>query len=290
MKVSGFTFIRNAIKYDYPIVEAIQSVLPICDEFVVAVGRSEDSTLELIRSIGSSKIKVIETVWDDSLREGGSVLAQETDKAFAEVSKDADWAFYIQGDEAVHEKYLPIIKEAMQTHLSDTEVEGLLFNYLHFYGNYQYVANSRQWYRKEIRVIRNNKAITSYKDAQGFRREGQKLNVKQIDAYVYHYGWVKNPAVQQAKVDNFQALWNTEEALEKILVEADAFDYSTVDSLALFEGTHPSIMQERIKRMNWSFKFDISKKQLILRYKIMHWIESLTGWRIGEYKNYKLKR
>ncbi|TAH22967.1 MAG: glycosyltransferase family 2 protein [Cytophagales bacterium] len=290
MKVSGFTFIRNAIKYDYPIVEAIQSILPICDEFVVAVGRSEDATLELIKSIQSAKIKIIETVWDDSLREGGRVLAEETNKAFAEVAKDADWAFYIQGDEAVHEKYLPTIKDAMQRYLSDTEVEGLLFHYLHFYGNYQYVADSRQWYRKEIRVIRNKKTISSYKDAQGFRQKGQKLNVKQIDAYIYHYGWVRNPAIQQVKVDNFQALWNTEEALEKILVEADAFDYSTVDSLAVFEGTHPKIMEARIKQMNWDFKFDISKKQFILRYKIMHWIESLTGWRIGEYKNYHLLR
>lgn len=288
MKVSGFTFIRNAIKYDYPILEAIQSVLPICDEFVVAVGRSEDNTLELIKSIQSAKIKIIETVWDDSLREGGRVLAEETNKAFAEVSKDADWAFYIQGDEAVHEQYLPTIKEAMQKYLSDTKVEGLLFHYQHFYGNYQYVADSRQWYRNEIRVIRNNKAIASYKDAQGFRKEGQKLNVKQIDAYIYHYGWVRNPAIQQAKVDKFQAFWNTEEALEKVLVEADAFDYSTVDSLAIFDGTHPKIMQERMKRMNWDFKFDISKKQFILRYRIMHWIESLTGWRIGEYKNYRL--
>lgn len=288
MKVSGFTFIRNAIKYDYPILEAIQSVLPICDEFVVAVGRSEDNTLELIKSIQSAKIKIIETVWDDSLREGGRVLAEETNKAFAEVSKDADWAFYIQGDEAVHEQYLPTIKEAMQKYLSDTKVEGLLFHYQHFYGNYQYVADSRQWYRNEIRVIRNNKAIASYKDAQGFRKEGQKLNVKQIDAYIYHYGWVRNPAIQQAKVDKFQAFWNTEEALEMVLVEADAFDYSTVDSLAIFDGTHPKIMQERMKRMNWDFKFDISKKQFILRYRIMHWIESLTGWRIGEYKNYRL--
>lgn len=288
MKVSGFTFIRNALKYDYPIAEAIQSILPICDEFVVAVGKSEDATLALIKSIDSTKIRIIETIWDDSLHEGGQVLAVETDKAFAEISKDSDWAFYIQGDEVVHEKYLPAIREAMQTHLSDQKVEGLLFNYQHFYGNYQYVADSRQWYRKEVRVIRNNKEISSYKDAQGFRKNGKKLKVKQIDAYMYHYGWVRNPAIQQAKVDNFQIYWNTEEALEKIIVEAEAFDYSTVDSLALFEGTHPSVLQMRMKRMNWDFKFDISKKQFILRYKITHWIEALTGWRIGEYKNYKL--
>ena len=136
MKVTGFSFIRNAIKFDYPIIEAITSILPICDEFIIAVGNSDDDTLELIKGIGSDKIKIIETTWDDSLREGGRVLAVETDKAFQEISADTDWCFYIQGDECVHEKYLPIIKKAMEENLHTNHIEGLLFNYLHFYGSY----------------------------------------------------------------------------------------------------------------------------------------------------------
>jgi len=90
MKVAGFTIIRNAIKFDYPVVEAINSILPICDEFIVAVGNSDDETLQLIKSINSPKIKIIETVWDDSLRQGGQVLAIETNKAFDAISKDVD--------------------------------------------------------------------------------------------------------------------------------------------------------------------------------------------------------
>ncbi|MCA6415291.1 MAG: glycosyltransferase family 2 protein, partial [Cytophagales bacterium] len=73
MKVAGFTIVRNAVKYDYPIVEAITSVLPLCDEFIVAVGNSEDNTLDLILAINSPKIRIIHTIWDDSLREGGRV-------------------------------------------------------------------------------------------------------------------------------------------------------------------------------------------------------------------------
>src|ERR1700742_1004044 len=107
MKVAGFTFIRNAIKNDYPVVEAITSILPVCDEFIVALGNSEDETEQLIRNIGSAKIKIIHTVWDESLREGGKVLAAETDKALDAVSPDIDWCFYIQGDEVMHEQYLP---------------------------------------------------------------------------------------------------------------------------------------------------------------------------------------
>ncbi len=241
MKVSGFTFVRNAVKYDYPIVEAITSILPICDEFIVAVGNSEDETLSLIKSINSTKIKIINTVWDDSLREGGAVLAQETDKAFAEVSEDSDWAFYIQGDEVVHEDFLNSIQAAMLKHKDNPSVEGLLFKYKHFYGSYDYIGNSRQWYRNEIRIIRNDKRIRSYKDAQGFRKEMRKLQVKAIDASIYHYGWVKPPKAQQAKQETFHKLWHDDKWVKEHVGEEEEFDYSNIDSLVPFNDTHPKV-------------------------------------------------
>jgi len=154
LKVSGFTFIRNAIKLDYPIVEAIQSILPICDEVVVAVGNSEDSTLELIQSIDPVRIRIIETIWDDNLRENGAVLALETNKAFQAIDSESDWAFYIQGDEVIHERYLETIRNAMIYYQNRNDIDGLLFNYLHFYGSYDYVGASSKWYREEIRVIK----------------------------------------------------------------------------------------------------------------------------------------
>ena len=105
MFISGFTIIRNAILNDYPIVEAIQSILPVVDEMIVLVGDSTDETEQLIRSINSSKIKIHYSVWDMSLRSGGKVLAVETDKAKALINPKSDWAFYIQADEVIHEKY-----------------------------------------------------------------------------------------------------------------------------------------------------------------------------------------
>lgn len=288
MKVSGFTIVRNAIKFDYPIVEAITSILPICDEVIVAVGKSEDNTLDLIKSIKSDKIKIIETVWNDALREGGRVLADETNKAFAAISSNSDWAFYIQGDEVVNEKQLSVIYTAMQQFKEDKRVEGLLFNYIHFYGSYDYVADSRQWYRKEIRIIRNDKNISSYKDAQGFRKNGKKLNVKAIDAAIYHYGWVKPPEAQQAKQQTFHKLWHTDEWVKQNIPQVAKFDYAAVDSLAHFTGTHPAIIQARIDKMNWKFSFDPTQKKLSLRFKVLMFIEKMFGWRIGEYKNYKI--
>ena len=211
MKVSGFTFVRNAVKYDYPIVEAIKSILPLCDEFVIAVGNSDDDTLGLIKSIGSPKIKIIETIWDDSLREGGKVLAVETDKALRAISPHSDWAFYIQADEVFHENDLPKIKEAMQKWKDDKNVQGLLFNHINFYGTYDYYADSRKWNKKEVRVIRNDKSISSWKDAMSFRQNGKKLHVKFVDALIYHYGWVKSPIAQQKKRDSFHKLWHRDE-------------------------------------------------------------------------------
>jgi glycosyltransferase involved in cell wall biosynthesis len=189
MKVSGFTIIRNGQKFDYPFIESIQSMLNLCDEVIVAVGNSEDQTLELVKAIDSPKIKIIQTVWDDNLREGGHVLAVETNKAKDAISPDTDWCIYLQADEVMHEKDHPVIKIAMEENLANEKVDGLLFNHLNFYGSYDYIADSRRWTYKQIRVIRNNPAIRSYRDAMSFKKNGKNLLVKKINATIYHKGF-----------------------------------------------------------------------------------------------------
>jgi hypothetical protein len=289
MKVSGFTFVRNGIKYDYPIVEAIQSILPLCDEMIVAVGNSEDTTLSLIKNISSPKIRIIETVWDDGLREGGRVLAVETDKAFQAIAPDSDWAFYIQGDEVLHEKYVDTVRQAMKKYKDDAQVEGLLFNYLHFYGSYDYVGESLHWYRREIRIVRNLKNIFSYRDAQGFRKQpNEKLKVKHIDATIHHYGWVKAPRAMQEKKVSFNKYWHDDQWIERNIIKAEEFDYSLVDSVKKFTDTHPVVMKERIAKMNWKFNRDMSVNKLRAKDRLKKWIEKYTGWRPGEYRNYKI--
>ena len=290
MKIAGFTFIRNAVKNDYAIVEAITSILPICDEFVVAVGASEDETLALIQSIPSDKIKIVETVWDDSKREGGATFALETDKALQAISKDIDWAFYIQGDECVHEADLPVVKAAMEANLADSNVEGLLFHYRHFYGSYQHVAVSRRWYRREIRVVKMHPGVHSYKDAQGFRKDGKKLKVKLIPAHINHYGWVKPPEGLNNKVRNFTQFYHDDAWLAENVPADYQFDYGNAERLFRFEGTHPAVMADRVARSNWPFYFDPVEleKKMTFRRKILQKIEDLTGYRVGEYKNYRM--
>ncbi len=178
----------------------------------------------------------------------------------------------------------------MQDHLDDQEVDGLLFKYLHFYGSYQYVADAQRWYRQEIRIIRNQGNITSYRDAQGFRTiTDKKLNVKWIEAFVYHYGWVKSPEIQKEKMKSSINFWATDEQAASVKKHYDEnFDYAGIDSLTTFNGTHPKVMQARIEHVNWQFNFDIREKKLSLKNRFRAWVEKITGWRIGEYKNFKV--
>ena len=292
MKVSGFSFIKNALIYDFPIVEAIKSILPICDEFVVAVGESDDDTLKLITQIDPAKIRIVETQWDESLREGGRVLALETDKAFAQLSEDSDWAFYIQGDEVVHEKYLDIVYEAMLKYKDDSRVDGLLFKYLHFYGSYDYVGTSSRWYKHEIRVVRNDKSIYSYRDAQGFRKgNNEKLRVKPIDAYMYHYGWVKEPETMQSKLENNSKYWHNDQWIDdNIRTEGKTYAFDRhVSELELFEGEHPQVMKERIEAKNWKFDYDISRNRKSLKDIFKRILRKVFGIDLA-YKNYLIAK
>jgi hypothetical protein len=288
MKITGVTIIKDAIKNDYPIVEAITSILPLVDEMVVSIGQSDDGTEDLIKSINSKKIKIFYSQWDLSLRKGGVVLAVETNKALMHVSNDTDWVFYIQGDEVLHEKYHENILTAAKKYFNNPKVLGLLFNFVHFYATYNYVGDSRRWYNKEVRIIRHNKNIQAYKDAQGFRLSNKKIEVKQIDACINHYGWVKSPTQMIAKQKNVSQFWNedTDEWRNYLEIE-DLYNFNDFDSLVKFTGTHPVVMEKRVKAQQWTLDIDISKKKFTLKEKLLYWFEKKTGVRLFDFKNYK---
>lgn len=288
MKISGFTIIKNAVINDYPVTEAIRSILPVVDEMIVSIGKSDDETASLIRSISSDKIKIVQSEWDPALRKGGKILAVETNKAFQHIAVDSDWAFYIQADEVVHEKYHSIIRRAAEDYLQDKTVDGLLFHYLHFYGTYDYVGDSRKWYDKEIRIIRNDKSIEAFKDAQGFRRNGKRLPVKLIDAWIYHYGWVKSPQQMKQKMYQTGKLWHSDEEMNAFLQSSDIFDYNDFDSLNKFQDTHPEVMRDRIAKKNWDISLNVQQKKFSLKDQLLYWIEKKTGKRLFDFRNYRI--
>ena len=284
MKVSGFSFVRNGVHFDYPFLESIQSILPLCDEFVVAVGQSNDDTLSLIQRLANPKIKVVETVWDDALRAGGAILADQTNIALDHVT--GDWAFYLQADEVVHQDDLPAIRRAMSDFHSNRNIEGLLFSYKHFYGSYAYVGASRRWYRREIRIVRTGVGARSWGDAQGFRIDGRKMRVRLIDASIYHYGWVKSPAKQQLKQKSFNRYWHDDDWMRHNIGDSSEYDYSRGGRLKTFRGTHPAVMNHRIENLNWQFSYDPSRIRQPIKERALDWFESVTGMRPGEYRNY----
>ena len=278
MKLSGFAIIKNAIHNDYPIVEAIQSILPVVDEMIVLVGDSKDDTRSLIASIGSEKIKIFDSVWDYNLRTGGTVLSVETNKALKLIDPESTWAFYIQGDEVVHEKYLDNVKKACLRYKDDLNVDGLLFDYTHFYANYNYVGVSRMLYPKEVRIIRNHPKIQSYKDAQGFRIGEAKIKVKKIAASIYHYGWVKTPIQMRKKINEVTQYWHQDsEEYRKAVAEIKPFEFETYLSVKEFKGTHPAVLQARIAEQALTQEIDNRKNTISFKDRILLGIEQITG-------------
>jgi len=253
MKVSGFTFVRNVVKYDYPVVESIRSVLPVVDEFIVNVGRCDDGTLELIRSIGDPKIKIVESVWDETLRKDGLIYAQQTNIALSHCI--GDWAFYIQADEVVHEDDLPIIQEAMRRHLGNPAVKGLLFRYLHFVADYW--STNPWFYHRAVRIIRNNGEVESCGDAVGFHlkvtqqylQSGPKEWIAPSNGRVFHYGWVKDPKTMLAKVKEQIAVYHgaTPPPKQAALYEQKTFQYEDYAVLKKFSGSHPAVLADRLR-------------------------------------------
>jgi glycosyltransferase involved in cell wall biosynthesis len=199
MKISGFTITKNAVKYNYPLKESILSILPICDEFIINLGESEDGTLELIKSIQSSKIKVFQTKWDFS--KGSEELANQTNFALSKCS--GDWAFYLQNDEVVHEKDLEVLAKIMQNKLKDDNIDVIRFRYFHFYSSFYRYRIDAGWYQKENRIIRNNNTIKSTGDAKGFKRLDEK-DLKRFfsPCYIYHYGWIQNENKMKERQSN----------------------------------------------------------------------------------------
>ena len=299
MKISGFTFIRNGFQLQYPFLEAIQSILPVCAEMIVAVGNSNDGTREAVAKLHPSKIHIIDTVWDDSLREGGKILARQTDLALDAIS--GDWGFYIQGDEVVHENDLQKIEDAVQKDLRDSDADGLLFNWYHFFGNYDYIARpgARGVYPAEVRIIRNDKLIRSFRDAQGFRKfyslnemeqnkHSHRLRVKKIDAHIYHYGKVRGPEAELERAKSFHKLWHDDEWIHKFSGNKAEYDYTSKFPLVKFTGTHPAVMKERIAKGNWNFIPDSGDIKVPLKYKLLNSLDELTGWRPFAFRNYRV--
>jgi hypothetical protein len=316
MIISGFTMGKNARKLYYPMKQSVQSILPIVDEFIVVLGDSDadDKTREEIESIGSDKIRIIDTVWDIEKYPRGMEHAHQTD--IAKSYCKGDWLFYLQSDEVVHEDDLPEIRKRCEELVDDKEVEGLLFNYIHFWGDFEHYQNNHCWYRKEIRIIRNRPDIHSWESAQSFRKiedfdgihyrqkeNTEKLNVAEAHARIFHYGWVRPPELMNSKIKSFSINHRGVKKvgeMEKMDLFRGYFDYGNLGKLPRYTGTHPAVMKDWMEQFNWKDRLRFTGVRRSLnkmiskhdrtRYVVISWIEKniLFGARLGEFKNYIL--
>lgn len=291
MKISGFTFVKDATKYDLPIVESIRSILPIVDEYIVNVGKSNDKTLSMVKNIKSKKIKIIQNNWDARYTEKMRIYAVQTNLAMYQCT--GDWLFYLQADEVVHEKDLDSIYKSMENNFEDKKIQGLLFDWHHFWGSYDYYLDTYVHYQREIRIIRNFLGITSWKDAQGFRLDGKKLKVKHSNGHIYHYGWVVPPAKARAKSYNHSLYYRGEKATEKFFIPEEQEFYYNVNPyfLSKFKSTHPAVMRSKIKKTKSEFNIKLCRpkiKRKMFKRNIQTFLYRTLGLRLGEYRNYNL--
>jgi len=313
MKISGFTFIKNASKLYIPAKESILSVLPLVDEFVIAVGDNDvdDTTMDIIESINSPKIKIVHTVWKALEYPKNTIYAQQTDVAMEACT--GDWLIYIQGDEALHEEDYPEIKQAMKDNFNNEDVDGFIFQYKHFWGDYKHYHKSHFWYPLEIRIVRRNPKVHSWKDAQSFRiydkfdysfddyirKEGTtKLKVIELNATVYHYGHVRPPSTMTKKHKVANKTFRGEGEDNQISNEVlKMFDYGPLNKIPVFKGTHPSIMKDWISKFDWTddlqYSGDRDKTRSYFghekpKQKFVSWLENniFGGKQLWGFKNY----
>lgn len=298
-KISGFTLIRNGCKFDYPFLESLRSMIPLVDELVINVGVGEDETLSKIQEFaagpGQNKVKWFESRWpldDPEKRRGGKILSEQTNLALDRCEND--WCLYLQADEVLHHEQLSDIRRTLSWADPHPEVEGILFDYAHFYGSYDVVQVSRSAYRREVRAIRKSSGARSVGDAQSFRKaDGTKLTVVHSGASVYHYGWVRTPDAMKAKTFFMDSLYHrpkSQEAGEPTTATGDNYRYKRIWGLKRFRETHPSVMIERIRAKNWNW--DLENSPLEWSFKdakkvILDWVERITGKRLFEYRSYR---
>jgi hypothetical protein len=284
--VSGFTIVRNAIKLDFPVEASIRSILPVCDELVVNVGRSEDETLELVRSIRDPKIRILETEWDMTIK--NKVLGDETLRAMRACRHP--WGIYIQADEVLHERGAEALARAIAQYDGDPRVEGLLVRYLHFYGDMDTIAVNRRWYRREVRAVRLDPAldIRPYQGAQGFRvgPENRKIQARLSDAEMFHYGWARPAQALRAKREASAVIypWSRERESRRPLLP-------WFPGLTRFQGSHPAAARTWVDARRDDAERRVEAPHFrteFLRYYLSDAIERLTGARIFEFRNYTL--
>lgn len=301
MKISGFTLVRNGTQFDYPFLESLRSLLPLVDELIINVGIGDDDTLDRVQRFvqeeGAGKVSWFESHWplnDPEKKKGGLILSEQTNLALERCT--GDWCIYLQADEVFHEEDREKLRSTLMRTHERPEVEGLLFDYVHFYGSFDVVQHTRSAYRREVRAIRKASGAMSVGDAQSFRKsDGSKLQVIRSGARVFHYGWVRTPEAMREKTFFMDQLYhgapNPQDAQEGLPHTGENYRYKRFWGLEPYRSTHPAVMHERIAKKGWHW--DLKSSPFVWVWSdtkkvILDSLEKMTGYRLFEYRSYRL--
>jgi len=253
--ISVPTIARNVIKLNYPLDRVIKSIAPLVDEVIISVDPTSvddsvdyvhDLMLEVNSSIGRDVVRYIESCWDlDNIGPTGPEFARQTNIAMDACT--GDWLFYLQCDEAIHEKDYSKIRSL----ITAEDVDAYSMARLYFYGDLDTVRDD--WTTPIIRLFRKGTRVSSG-DAMNTSGDGI---VKECDVPIYHYSRIGDPSIITKRILSLDKLFHSN---EKLLDEEELkpYDFSThnfdcmhksdVDvgrqevgsNFSIFFGTHPS--------------------------------------------------
>ena len=283
MKVSGFTFLRNAVINGYPFEESIRSILPVVDEFICVIGESQDETRARVSAIGDKKIRMVDSQWNESMQDRGFVYGQQ--KMIAQYNCSGDWAFYLEGDEVLHEAEVDQIRQTMQDNLSDLEVEALYFDFLHFYGTPEQVGIGG--YRRAPRIIRNTIRTIApdglFWVVMDRNKKGRYPKAKHAGGNIYHYGHCRSVSKMSEKLRQVGKYWGSSHK------EFQGYGSIDVAELRSFRGSHPELMEDWIESVaERTFiqdpNYRLSRRDR--RNRLRFWLEDKLGVEISK-KHYR---
>ncbi len=265
MMISAFTIIKNAIKFDYPIVESVDSLLPFVDEYIINIGKSDDRTRELLKKkFGQEpKVKMFDSNWEDS-SQGTKFFSSQTNLALERCS--GDWVFYLQADECIHELNGPKLKDWAERAEAEN-AQGVTFKYFHFEKNFHLLrptyTDGGDSYDKEIRFFKNDGRLVSFGDGQSFAFTEDLMDARGpqpalhrperfVDSpmHIYHYGYVKDPKRLLEKKKHLSDFYNVSEPSRQEKIEENDGKYVYREKLTTFLGSHPAVMTKRINEFN----------------------------------------
>lgn len=252
-KFSVYTIIKNAIVNAYPVIQSINSILPIADEVVVNLGDSTDSTKGLMHKAydGIEKVKMLDSIWENR-DQGVKFLTSQSNLAQSKCKNEI--CIYLQSDECVHENDYEKILNTVKTLQERKDLLGAIVKFHHYDGDF--VSLNMQSYQEEVRIIKKGQLL-SIGDAQSFGIINQNNIIPilarrdlllETNITWHHFGWARPPKNMMDKLKSFDSYYHNDEWLkntykdEAIKHPNGEYNYGSRDNHIINSGTLPAVM------------------------------------------------